>query len=43
MAVKHTKIPAEPCLEIGDFKISTVQQYEYLGMLLDDKYNMASS
>ena len=40
MVVKHTKIPAEPCIEIGDVKISTVQQYEYLGVLLDDKLSM---
>ena len=36
MIVKHTKVPAEPNLEIGHVKIGTVRQYEYLGMLLDD-------
>ena len=40
MIVKHTKIPAEPSLSVGSVKISTVQQYEYLGMLLDDKLSM---
>ena len=40
MVVKHTKIPTEPSLKLGDVKISTVQQYEYLGMLLDDKLTM---
>ena len=40
MVVKHTKIPTEPSLELNGFKISTVQQYEYLGMLLDDKLTM---
>ena len=40
MVVKHTKIPTEPCLSVGDIKINTVQQYEYLGMLLDDKLSM---
>ena len=40
MIVKHTKVPAEPSLEIGDIKINSVQQYEYLGMLLDDKLTM---
>ena len=40
MVVKHTKIAVEPCLEFGDVKINTVQQYEYLGMLLDDKLTM---
>ena len=40
MVVKHTKIPAEPCLLVDGTKISTVQQYEYLGMLLDDKLSM---
>ena len=40
MIVKHTKVPAGPSLEIGDIKINSVQQYEYLGMLLDDKLTM---
>ena len=40
MVVKHTKISAEPCLSVDGVKISTVQQYEYLGMLLDDKLSM---
>ena len=40
MVVKHTKIPTEPSLKLGDVKISTVQQYKYLGMLLDDKLTM---
>ena len=40
MVVKHTKIPAEPSLEVNGLKINTVQQYEYLGMLLDDKLTM---
>ena len=40
MVVKHTKIPTEPSLTVDGIKISTVQQYEYLGMLLDDKLSM---
>ena len=40
MVVKHTKVPTEPCLEVNGLKINTVQQYEYLGMLLDDKLAM---
>ena len=40
MVVKHTKIPIEPLLEVNGLKIATVQQYKYLGMLLDDKLTM---
>ena len=40
MVVKHTKIPNEPSLNLDGEKIGTVQQYEYLGMLLDDKLSM---
>ena len=40
MLVKHIKIPVEPSLEVNGLKIATVQQYVYLGMLLDDKLTM---
>ena len=40
MLVKHTKIPVEPSLEVNGLKIATVQQYVYLGMLLDNKLTM---
>ena len=36
----HTKIPNEPELNLEQSKISTVHQYEYLGMILDDKLSM---
>ena len=35
MVVKHTKIPIEPSLEVNGLKIAMVQQYEYLGMVLE--------
>ena len=37
MIIKHTKVSI---LEVKGSKVSTVQQYEYLGMLLDDKLPM---
>ena len=40
MTIKHTKIPNEPELNLEESKISMVHQYEYLGMILDDKLSM---
>ena len=40
MVVKHTKVPIEPALTVGNVKISSVKQYEYLGMILDDNLLM---
>ena len=40
MTIKHTKIPNEPELSLEEGKISTVHQYEYLVMILDDKLSM---
>ena len=40
MTIKHTKIPKEPELRSTGGKVSTVHQYEYLGMILDDKLTM---
>ena len=36
MIVRHMKVH-EPNFEIGKTKLSTVHQYEYLGMILEDK------
>ena len=40
MVIKHTKVNAEPDLLLDNCKIGTVQQYEYLGMVLDSKLAM---
>ena len=40
MVIKHTKVNAEPDLLLDNCKIWTVQQYEYLGMVLDSKLAM---
>ena len=40
MVIKHTKVDAEPALLLDNCKIGTVQQYEYLGMVLDSKLAM---
>ena len=40
MIVKHTKVPTEPEFVFDGHKINTVHQYEYLGMILDDKLTM---
>ena len=41
MTVKHTKVDAEPNLNArNSCTIGSVQQYEYLGMLLDNKLTM---
>ena len=40
MIIKHTKVPSEPTLIVEKNNISTVNQYEYLGMILDDKLAM---
>ena len=40
MLVKHTKVSGEPQVKIGNYKLSTVHTYEYLGIILDDKLSM---
>ena len=40
MFVMHTKVPCEPQVRMGNFKLSTVSSYEYLGIVLDDKLSM---
>ena len=40
MLVKHTKVSDEPQVKIGNYKLSTVSTYEYLGIILDDKLSM---
>ena len=40
MVIKHTKVPNEPTLIVEKNNINTVNQYEYLGMVLDDKLTM---
>ena len=40
MTIKHTKVENEPELRLKEGKISTVHQYDYLGMILDDKLTM---
>ena len=40
MVIRHTKAPHEPNFTAQGYKISTVHQYEYLGILLDDKLSM---
>ena len=40
MIVKHAKTSSDPSIEVNGTKITTVKQYEYLGMLLDDKLTM---
>ena len=40
MVIRHMKAPHEPSFTVQDNKISTVHQYEYLGMFLDDKLSM---
>ena len=40
MIVKHTKSSSDPSIVLNGSKITTVNQYEYLGMLLDDKLTM---
>ena len=37
MVIKHTKSDKEPELKLDEYKINVVQQYEYLGMVLDNK------
>ena len=38
--IKHTKVPNELTLNVEKNNISIVNQYEYLGMVLDDKLTM---
>ena len=40
MLVKHTKVSDEPQVKMGNYKLSTVHLYEYLGNVLDDKLSM---
>ena len=40
MVIKHTKVNTEPDLLLDNCKIWTVQQYEYLEMVLDSKLTM---
>ena len=40
MIVKHTRVLREPDMTVQNVKINNVHQYEYLGMLLDDKLTM---
>ena len=40
MLVKHKKASCEPQVKMGNFKLSTVSSYEYLGIVLDDKLSM---
>ena len=40
MVIKHTKINNNNELKLDGHKINTVQHYEYLGMVLDDKLAM---
>ena len=40
MLIKHTKVNHEPHVKIGEYKISTVSLFKYLGMALDDKLTM---
>ena len=40
MVIKHTKVNEETELLLDNCKIETVQQYEYLGMVLDSKLAM---
>ena len=40
MVIRHMKAPLEPNFSVQGNKISTVHQYEYLGILLDDKLSM---
>ena len=40
MIIKHTKVPNEPTLIVEKINISTVNQYEYLGVVLDDKLTL---
>ena len=40
MVVKHDKLNNVPELELDGCKINTVHQYEYLGMIMDDKLAM---
>ena len=40
MVIKHTKVPNEPTLIVEKNNINTVNQYEYLGVVLDDKLTM---
>ena len=40
MVIKHNKVSAEPDLLLDNCEIGTVQQYEYLGIVLDSKLAM---
>ena len=40
MIVRHMKVQHEPEIQIDQTKINTVHQYEYLGMILDDRLSM---
>ena len=40
MVIQHTKAFHEPNFVVQDNRINTVHQYEYLGMILDDKLSM---
>ena len=40
MIVKHAKTLSDPSVTVNGSKITTVNRYEYLGMLLDDKLTM---
>ena len=40
MTIQHSKPDSEPAVHVGNKCISTVQSYEYLGMILDNKLAM---
>ena len=40
MVIRHTKAPQEPNFRSDNSKLSTVNHYEYLGFLLDNKLSM---
>ena len=40
MIVRHMKVHHEPEFKLEQFNLSTVHQYEYLGMTLDDRLTM---
>ena len=40
MIVRHIKVQHELVFKLEQFRLNTVHQYEYLGMILDDKLTM---
>ena len=40
MIIKHTKVPNKSTLIVEKNNINTINQYEYLGVVLDDKLTM---